>query len=187
MSATERHALKADEIVVLIDGENRAEWLRFEPDDSFDEHLYPWFERALTQLVLAIGSEEVLFAQAIRKAEATSAQVVVFTSTLVLVAEVDNTEDVSSRPRTAIASRASLRRVTVMQGDKILWRPENVRNRSSVLTWPGEIQIQVDYVGLPAPLALSGHGMLKFERDTPGAIVQLLESLTNDLRGTQGE
>ncbi len=66
MSANERLALKADEIVALIDGENRADWLRFEPHDSFDDRLYPWFEQALTQLVLAIGSEEVLFAQAIR-------------------------------------------------------------------------------------------------------------------------
>jgi hypothetical protein len=186
MSATERHALMADEIVALIDGENRADWLRFEPDDSFDERLYPWFEQALTQLVLAIGSEEVLFAQAIRNEEAASGQVVVLTSTLVFVAEVDKSEDFASRPRTAIVSRASLRRVTVMQGDKILWRPENVANRRSVLAWPGLVKIEIDYPGLPAPIVLSGYGISKFERDTPGAIVQLLGYLTHDLRTTQG-
>lgn len=186
MSATKHHAEKASEILGLMDGEDRADWLRFEPDDSFDEELHRWVERALTQLVLAVGSEEVIFAQAVQDGEKKSGRLVLFTPSLVVVAEVENVENNASRPRTTVLGRASLRRVTVLESARIILDPENMENRHRVVGWPGEVQIEVDYDGLPAPLVLSGAGISKLDRNDPGAIIRLLVVLTDDLRSSGG-
>lgn len=184
MVATEKEQITANEIVGQMTENEAAGWLRNDAEYPFDEPLWGWVERALTQMTLLIAGQPIVYAEAIENGEEGGARLVVFTDAAVIVSDVDEISSNASLPTTQIVPRSRIQSVTVRDGDKIVWDLDDDHTRNAKFRWPGKIRVSVIYEGLPAPVEISGTGANPYQRDQPTRIMRLITGLSADLTGS---
>jgi len=153
--------------------------------DNFDDialtskHKYEhWYATLLTSIALLAAEDDVQYAYANYQPTMPDVRISVFTTNLVIVAEVDTTSDgvpvVEAVPRTSLAS------IMLSTSEKI-----DAREGRSY-EWPGAINLRLTYRGLKKSIEIIVDGMNHYAADKPSPVVAFIESLTADIATGRG-
>lgn len=176
MAQEQRHVDTVERLDLLLrDGESPFAQVAL---DVAETSYRGWYARLLSSLALITTSEDIVFAQATREQHAKAAQVVVFTSQLVIVARVDDVADQSFNPSVLAAPRRSLRSLRLTASERI-----DVKG-SSKRGWPGEISFVAEYESIEHPIEIRGAGVDPYSISNQPPIRKLLDSLSRDLIGS---
>ncbi|RUR03555.1 hypothetical protein [Labedella endophytica] len=134
-----------------------------------------WYARLLTALALATGGEPVVFARGRNEEEHGTANIVVFTESVLAVADVDDTTSDDGAPTVRFIPRSAIRSLRFTASDR------SDDERAERYTWPGTLSIELAYDGLDELIALSGSATEQFAVNQPASIWRLLEGLQADL------
>lgn len=143
------------DLVLLADGKTQADW----------------YARLLTEFALLSAGDDVVYAHSDATHDATRVRIVVFTSKLVLLADVDTT---TAAPIASAFSRGELVGMTLGASERI-----DANGRRSY-DWPGDLVITLSYRNQPKPVQIRANGAHR-SRDKASAVVQLITGLTRDL------
>lgn len=132
-----------------------------------------WYAELLSSFALLVGGETVEYAYANFAIEMRDVRIVVFTTHLVLVADVDREED--GVPVVQAASRRSLTSMRLSAS-----APVDAKERRPY-EWPGTLTIQLTYPGLSKVVEIVADGADRFQYEKPTPIVALVEGLGADL------
>jgi hypothetical protein len=149
-------------------------------DDTFDafaltvDHKYEsWYAMLLSELALLIGEDTVEYAYPNYELSMPDAQVLVFTSSLLLVADINTEFD--GAPTTRGISRRSLVSIELTTAARA--DAEDAR----AYEWPGNLHMVLTYRGLPKPIELVGEGSNRFAIREASPLVNLIDALRRDL------
>lgn len=131
----------------------------------------PWFGQLLSSFALLAGDEQVKYAYTNYDPDQTELEILVFTETRVLVADLGGDSDV---PAVQAVGRSTLANMKVRTEEET-----GDRNKLSH-DWPGVITIELTYPGLPEPLKISANGRTR-DITQPSELVGLVDSLAADL------
>jgi hypothetical protein len=132
-----------------------------------------WYATLLSSIALLISGEEVVYANINYGEPVTDVRIVVFTSGLVVVAEVDPSAD--GVPVARVVGRRSLVGMKLSASERI-----DARDRRSY-EWPGMLNLVLTYSDLPDPIEIVTSGVNRYAVDKPTAIISLIRSLSADL------
>lgn len=142
---------------------------------AFDAHgkYQDWYASFLTATALLAYGENVVFAYASQGPEEPDRRVVVFTTNLVLVADIDTEAD--GVPVVRVARRRSLVSFKLSASERIDARD----GRSN--EWPGTINLVLVFRDLDKPIEVIGNGANLYAVDKPSSLVSLVRGLSADL------
>ena len=168
MTQQERHLKVAAEIdyYVLRDA--------FEVEALSDQQNYEdWYASLLSAIALLISTDKVVFAYTDFASGMSDFKLYVFTTKLVVVAEVDPAAD--AVPVVQAVSRRSLKSMKLSAADRIDAR----EGRSH--EWPGALSLVLTFRDLLKPVEIVGDGKNPLDIKQPSALVNLIEGLSSDL------
>lgn len=134
-----------------------------------------WYSYLLSSLTLLSAGDDLVFGQAEVPEGAGVVRVVVVTTSLVLVAEVDTTTSDSDNPFVSVLPRTAIESFKLRAGQGV-----DVGG-SRKLAWPESLVIEVKYRGLVEPLELWGSAFRQNDPNQIGPIWRLLGELRADL------
>jgi hypothetical protein len=152
-------------------------------DDSIsitrtDENKYqPWYAFLLSTIALLTSGEEVTYAYLNYGEPIADVRIVVFTTNLVLVADVDPEAD--TVPVARAAKRSSLVGMKLSASERI-----DARDRRS-LEWPGTLNLVLTYPDLPGLIEIVASGVNRYAVREPAPIISLIEGLSADLANSR--
>lgn len=135
-----------------------------------------WYATLLSTIALLVAEEEVVYAHTDYEPGMEDARIVVFTTNLVVLADVDL--DLDGVPVAHVAPRRSLAGMKLSASERI-----DARDGRSY-TWPGNLNLVLTYSGLPSPIEIIAAGANPFAVDQAAPIVTLIEGLSRDLART---
>jgi len=136
----------------------------------------PWYSYALTSLALLTAEDELAYGQA-ELTDSGLAKIVVFTSTLVVTANVDTVEAANARPFAEAFPRRTLTSLALQAGQGV------DQQGSRAVGWPEQLVIELKYEGREDAITLRGNAFDPFAQDNIGAVWTLLTKLREDLAG----
>ncbi|MDF2561556.1 MAG: hypothetical protein K0R99_3002 [Microbacterium sp.] len=170
MAQSDTHAERITELDDLLRTENLSEVFITPTDDGF----YGWYARALSTLAVLTVGEQLQYASA-RADDAGTAQMVVFTNLRFVVVDVKDVTSHHERPVARTVPRSALRGIAVAAGMR-----HDVKGSASA-GWPGELELELTFDGLTAPIAIRGNSYDRFTEDHVASIWKLLDLLRSDL------
>jgi hypothetical protein len=132
-----------------------------------------WYAILLSTIVLLIADEEVRYAYVDYEPSMPDIRISVFTTNLVVFAEVDVNAD--GVPVARVVPRRSLLHMKLSSSGRI-----DARERQA-FDWPGTLNLQLRYPELPKIIEVVVSGVNRYAVREPSAIVGLIEGLSADL------
>lgn len=173
MAQQEHHAEIARSIdLQLSDNENISD-IRYAPGGGSYE---TWYATMLSAIALIAAGEKVVYAYTNYEFSAPHVRIVVFTTSLVLVSDVDIPAD--RVPVVHAVARRSLTALHLSASERIDSRDHRSR------TWPGVLNLVLTYDGLADPIEIVTKGYNRYGLDIPAAVATLLDGLRADLAGS---
>jgi len=145
---------------------------------SMKEGVYayaPWYSHALTSLALLTAEDELAYGQA-ELTDTGLAKIVIFTSTLVVAANIDIADAADDQPFVRAFPRRTLASLSLQAGQGV------DQGGSRALAWPEQLTLELTYDGQEDVITLSGNAFDRFEPGDVGAIWTLLKQLRGDLQ-----
>lgn len=170
MAQSTAHAERISELDDRLRTENMSEAFLTPTDDGF----YGWYSRALSSLAVLTVGEQLQYASA-RVDDAGVAQIVVFTDHRFVVLDVKDVTSHSERPVARTVPRSALRSLAAAAGMR------HDLEGSSIVGWPGELELNLTFDGLTAPIVIRGNSYDRFAEDHVAPIWRLLDLLRADL------
>ena len=140
---------------------------------------HDWYAYLLSTLALLIADEKVEYAYVDHEPTMPDVHVAVFTTNLVIVADVDvNTDGV---PVARAVPRHSLRSMKLSTAARI-----DASDRRAY-DWPGIISLTLEYRDLAKPIEIVANGINPYAVRQPSALVNLIGHLGADLADRRSE
>lgn len=172
MALDQSHKDAMEELDSAFRGEQSSPFAQAAVTEDWDDYA-PWYARLLSSLVLLTAGERVVFAQGTKTYDAHQARALVFTDTLMVLADIGDV-NADQVPHPIARSRQSIRSLQVATKTRI-----DIQG-SSALGWPGTIRLSVSYAGMDGPIEFDTLGTDRSGQPGPG--LQLLAGLKDDLR-----
>ena len=174
MTQQSQHVEVTKAIDMYLRANNEFDDVALTPDRR---HYQSWYARFLSTVSLLIAGEEVVYAYSNVAYGATAATFAVFTTNLVIVADIDF--DADGTPVARAVGRDALKAMKLSASERI-----DAREGRS-FEWPGTLNLVLTYDSLiePIEIVISGANPYAVEQASP--IVALIESLSADL-GSRG-
>jgi hypothetical protein len=135
-----------------------------------------WYSRLLSSLALMTTGDDLVYGQA-EIDDGGHANIVVVTSSLIIVTRVDTSNAEAPAPRVTAVSRRNLESLSVAAGQGV-----DVPG-SQAVGWPGRLSIQARYRGTEQTIEFRGDSYDRYSPDNVGRIWTLFKVLRSDLAG----
>lgn len=137
-----------------------------------------WYSLLLGSLTVLIGDDdEVVLGHADYDGASDNARLIVFTSTLVVVADVVGASGESAE----VSSRASSRRAIRSLDVRVCDRHDVDSWGRAARTWPGALMFKIEYSTLPKPLKFGALSYNPWRPELEADAMKLLAGLRKDL------
>ena len=137
----------------------------------------PWYAMLLSTMALLAAEEKVIFAHSDYEPTMAKVRIVVFTTNLVLVADID--PNVDGVPVANVARRRSLVGLRLSASERI----DAYESRS--YEWPGTLNLVLTYRDFMDSIEIVADGASPYAIDHPTPIVTLIEGLSADLANSR--
>lgn len=137
----------------------------------------PWYALVLGALATVAGEDEIVFARAQYDAERDSAQLLVFTSSLLTVVDIAGASVDNADVNTRTVSRRTVRSLGLQIGE----RHDDDGFGRRLQQWPGALRFTLEYSTLATPLEFAALSYDPYHLGETAPAMRLLEGLRQDL------